>query len=87
MIAFGITYSFGLACTELFNSYSDLPNTAQLMRQEDDRESNTNNSEEGNVPIDGQEKLIDCYAEVTNFDFDATKKKSNDQVRNTLVIS
>ena len=57
------------------------------MSQEDDGDSNTDNSGGGNAPINGSKKFGDCYLEVTKFDLDATKKKSNDLPRDALKIT
>ena len=57
------------------------------MSQEDDGDSNIGYSKGGDTPINGTMKLGDCYLEVSKFDLDATKKKSEDQVRDALVVN
>ena len=57
------------------------------MSQEDDGDCNNENSEGGDAPINDMIKLGDCYLEVSNFDLDGTKKKRNDQTRDTLLIT
>ena len=57
------------------------------MSQEDNGDCNNENSERGDAPINDMIKLGDCYLEVSKFDFDAIKKKSDDQTRDALVIT
>ena len=57
------------------------------MIQEDDGDSNTDDSKGGDALINGTIKLGDCYLEVSKFDLNATKKKSDDQTRDILVIT
>ena len=87
MIAYGIISSLGPACAEFFNFYTDSPDTPHAMSEEEDGDSNTGYSEGGHNPIYGATKLGDCYLEVSKFDLDATKKKSEDQVRDALVVN
>ena len=87
MIAYGIISSLGSACAEFFNIYIDSPDTTQAMSQEEDGDSNTGYSAGGHTPISGATKLGDCYLEALKFDLDATKKQSEDQVRDVLVVS
>ena len=87
MIAYGIISSLGSACAEFFDFYTDSPDTPHAMSEEEDGDSNTGYSEVGHDPISGATKLGDCYLEVSKFDLDATKKKSEDQVRDALVVN
>ena len=87
LIAYGIIRSLGSACADFFNFSTDSPNTPPAMSQEEDGDSNSGYSVGGFTPMNGVTKLGDCYLEVSKFDLDATKKKSDDQVRDALVIT
>ena len=50
-------------------------------------ETPTLDSVGGSTPINAATQLEDCYLEVLKFDLDVTKKKSDDQVRDALVIT
>ena len=57
------------------------------MIQEDNGDSNTGYNKGGYTPINGVTNLGDCYLEILKFDLGATKKKSDAQVRDALLIT